>query len=295
MVFVRQFGLGGLLGCAAGLGMAALLDRVAAHDSSGGLLALLLMAGGLSLFAFTGWVGGSGFLAVYLFGLLAANRAADAVKPALAAMDGYAWLSQASMFLLLGLLVTPSAMLPTLLPALGLALVLMLVARPAAVLVCLWPMRFSAREMAFIAWVGLRGAVPIVLALFPLLAGLPQAPLLFNVAFVVVLVSLLLQGSTIGWMARRLGVVLPEGGDEARRRAVFGDFALDARLPIGPLADFYGLSRPQDAELPLGEWVARQLHRPPVAGDRVSLGAATLVVRGLQGNRVVDIGLILND
>jgi cell volume regulation protein A len=97
----------------------------------------------------------------------------------------------------------------------------MFIARPLAVALCLRPFRFAMRETAFIAWVGLRGAVPIVLAIFPLLAGTPHAVLLFDVAFVVVLTSLLVQGGTIGWLARRLGVALPDPQDERATRAVF--------------------------------------------------------------------------
>jgi potassium/hydrogen antiporter len=293
--FVQQFGWGTLVGVGSGVAMAALLKRVAERDAGGGIVALLIGAAGLSVFAATGVLGGSGFLAVYLFGLIVANRAAEAVAPTLAAMDGYAWLAQAGMFLLLGLLVTPSKMLPTLLPALAVALMLIFVARPLAVWLCLWPFRFTPRETWFISWVGLRGAVPIVLALFPLLAGTPQAALLFNVAFVVVLVSLLTQGTTIGWMARRLGVAMPEPGDEREQRAVFRDFELDPGLPVAAVCEFYNLSPPADAWLPLGEWVAGQLRRPPVAGDNVALGSATLVVRELDGNRITRIGLGLTD
>ena len=289
--FAQQFGWGMLVGVGGGLAMAALLRRVAARDAGGGILALLIGAAGLSIFAATGLIGGSGFLAVYLFGLIVANRAAEAVAPTLAAMDGYAWLSQAVMFLLLGLLVTPSKMLPTLLPALGVALVLILVARPLAVWLCLWPFRFTPRETWYISWVGLRGAVPIVLALFPLLAGTPQAALLFNVAFVVVLVSLLTQGTTIGWMAHRLGVAMPEPDDEREQRAVFRDFELDPGLPVAAVCEFYNLPPPPDAALPLADWIAAALRRPPVAGDSVPLGSATLVVRELDGNRITRIGL----
>ena len=289
--FVQQFGWGALTGLCGGFAMAALLHRVAARDAGGGILALLIGAAGLSVFAAAGLLGGSGFLAVYLFGLIVANRAAEAVAPTLAAMDGYAWLAQAGMFLLLGLLVTPSKLLPSLLPALAVALLLIFVARPLAVWLCLWPFRFTARETWFIAWVGLRGAVPIVLALFPLLAGTPQAALLFNVAFVVVLVSLLMQGTTIGLVARRLGVAMPAPGDESERRALFRDFELDPGLPVALVCEFYNLPLPGQAALPLGDWMAAELRRPPVAGDSVALGSATLVVRELAQGRISRVGL----
>jgi potassium/hydrogen antiporter len=132
-----------------------------------------------------------------------------------------------------------------------------------------------------------------VLALFPLMAGTPQADELFNIAFVVVVTSLLLQGSTIGWMARRLGVAMPEPSDERQHRAVFRDFELAPGTPIGAVCEFYGLPAPDpdDAGLPLGDWLARQLRRPPVAGDHVVLGPATLVVRELQDGRISRVGL----
>jgi cell volume regulation protein A len=293
--FVQQFGWGTLVGVGGGFAMAALLQRVAARDAGGGILALLIGAAGLSVFAAAGVLGGSGFLAVYLFGLIVANRAAEAVAPTLAAMDGYAWLAQAGMFLLLGLLVTPSKMLPSLLPALAVALVLIFIARPLAVWLCLWPFRFTPRETWFISWVGLRGAVPIVLALFPLLAGTPQAGLLFNIAFVVVLASLLLQGTTIGLVARRLGVAMPDPGDERQLRAVFRDFMLDPNTPVASVCAFYGLPLPADESASLGDWMAAELRRPPVAGDRVQLGSATLVVRAVTDGRISSIGLGLQD
>jgi len=149
--FVQQFGWGAFTGLAGGLAMAELLKRVAARDAGGGILALMIGAAGLALFAATGLIGGSGFLAVYLFGLIIANRAAQAVAPTLAAMDGYAWLAQAGMFLLLGLLVTPSDLMGSLLPALGVALALIFVARPVTVWLCLWPFRFTPRETWFIS------------------------------------------------------------------------------------------------------------------------------------------------
>jgi potassium/hydrogen antiporter len=289
--FVQQFGWGALIGVAAGVAMALLMRRLTERGAEAGILALLLGAGGLSVFAATGMVGGSGFLAVYLFGLIVAHRATDSVAPTLAAIDGYAWLSQAGMFLMLGLLVTPSSLLDSLTGSLAVAAVLMFVARPVAVWLCLWPFHFNARETWFISWVGLRGAVPIVLALFPLLAGTPQAGLLFNTAFVVVLVSLVTQGATLGLMARRLGVALPDPGDERQVRAAFGDFELDPQTPLQAICAFYGLPAPAAADQPLGDWMEAELRRPPVVGDEVHIGPAMLVVRELREGHIVRVGL----
>lgn len=289
--FSQQFGWGAALGVACGFAMAALLRRVASRDAGGGILALLIGAGGLSIFAAAGLLGGSGFLAVYLFGLIVANRAPQAVAPTLAAMDGYAWFAQAGMFLLLGLLVTPSTLMGSLGPGLAVALVLIFVARPVAVWLCLLPFHFSKQETWFIAWVGLRGAVPIVLALFPLMAGIPEAGLLFNVAFVVVLASLLTQGTTIGLVARRLGVAMPDPTNESQVRAVFRDFVLDPSTPVDAICDFYGLPVPHDASLALGDWMAAELRRPPVAGDTVQIASATLVVRTMTDDRISSVGL----
>jgi cell volume regulation protein A len=293
--FVQQFGWGALVGAVSGFAMAALLRRLAPRDAGGGILALLVGAGGLVVFAVTGLLGGSGFLAVYLFGLIVANRAAQAVAPCLAAMDGYAWLAQAGMFLLLGLLVTPSTMLQFLAPGTAVALTLVFVARPVAVWLCLWPFRFTPKEIWFISWVGLRGAVPIVLALFPLLAGTPQAALLFNIAFVVVLASLLTQGTTIGLVARKLGVALPDPADEKQVRAVFRDFALDPQTPVSAVCEFYGLPMPEQSSSSLADWMTSELRRPPVAGDSVSLGSAVLVVREVTEGNISSIGLGLRD
>jgi cell volume regulation protein A len=289
--FVQQFGWGALVGLLTGVAGAALLKRVSARDAGGGVLALLVVAAGLAVFAGTGLLGGSGFLAVYLFGLIVAHRAQPAVARTLPVLDGYAWLAQAGMFLLLGLLATPSRLLQSLWPALGVAAVLMFVARPLAVWLCLLPFRFTPRETTFVAWVGLRGAVPIVLAMFPLLAGTPHAVLLFDVAFVVVLASLLVQGSTIGWAARKLGVEMPAPDDERAARAVFRDFALDPQLPLVDVCAFYGLPEPPHAQLPLAAWMAQALKRPPVVGDAVALGPATLAVREMDKGRISGVGL----
>jgi cell volume regulation protein A len=128
-------------------------------------------------------------------------------------LDGLAWLSQIAMFLLLGLLVTPSKLLADLPYAILIALALILIARPGSVAIALLPFRFTWPERGFIAWVGLRGAVPIFLASIPILAGLPGAQHYFNVAFVVVLISLLIQGWTIGPAARFLGLTVPDDAE----------------------------------------------------------------------------------
>lgn len=292
---VMQLGLGLGLGVGAGFGLAALLSwlRATAHPAAG-VVGLVLLSAGLLLFAATGWLGGSGFLAVYVAGVLVGNRARKAVLPAMSIMDGYAWLAQATMFLLLGMLATPSEVLRTLWPALGVSAVLMLVARPLSVWLCLAPMHFARNEITFISWVGLRGAVPIVLAVFPLMAGVPGAQIFFNVAFVVVLSSLLLQGATIAWAARHLEVALPAEQDEEAMRHAFGDFELDATTALAPLCSFYGLPEPEEGPRLLGDWVADQLHRPPVVGDTVRLGQAQLSVRSMSSQgQITRIGLSL--
>lgn len=289
---LRQLGWGSVLGLGCGWALSELLKRLGrGEDGGGGIRALLVVSGGLTVFAFTTWFGGSGFLAVYLMGVVIGNRARRQVRASLSAMDGYAWLSQAGMFLLLGLLVTPSGLLRTLWPALGVSLVLMLVARPLSVWLCLKPLHFSGREITFISWVGLRGAVPIVLAVFPVMAGVEGADIYFNVAFTVVLTSLVLQGSTIAWSARQLNVVLPDLDDTEHARLVFGDFVLAATTPMGDLCLFYGLALPCEADKTVGQWLAETLHRPPVDGDTAHLGKAEISVRATEGNRIRQVGI----
>jgi cell volume regulation protein A len=289
----QQFALGGALGIGLGWACAELFRRLRGLKESGAVIALLLAMAGLITFSLVTWLGGSGFLAVYLFGIVLNRRVTATVEAALSALDGYAWLSQALMFVLLGLLVTPSEIVANGWPALGVAALLMFVARPLAVWLCLAPLRFTAREITYIAWVGLRGAVPIVLAIFPFIAGLPEARTIFNVAFVVVLASLLLQGSTIAWFARRMGVLLPDRDDEPALRAVFGDFEFDATVRVADLCAFYSLQPPADAELDAEAWLARQVRRPLVVGDRVPLDHAELCVRIMQDGRVTGVGLKL--
>ncbi|MBW7923171.1 MAG: potassium/proton antiporter [Burkholderiaceae bacterium] len=260
---VVQFGLGGILGLALGQAMAWTMRRAQVGE---GLSALLLCSGGVTAFALTGVLGGSGFVAVYLVGLTVGNRLRRTAENLLRAMDGMAWLAQSSMFLLLGLLVTPAELPAIAWQALAVSAFLMLVARPLAVWLCLLPFNFVPREVAFMGWIGLRGAVPIVLAVFPLLAGVPDAELLFNVAFVVVVTSLLLQGSSVPFAARRFGVGLPPR-DEPRVRPTLSDDSLAVlEFRIGERSPVLGMDL-RTLMLPDGARVVGVLRAGAVAHD----------------------------
>ncbi|MDR7334117.1 potassium/proton antiporter [Roseateles asaccharophilus] len=203
-LLLRQLGLGLVMGVAAGLIAAACVKRLPLQDDHDGLAALLMAAFGLLLFGLTNTLGGSGFLAAYIAGVFMRHHADREAQLALPGLNGYTWLAEAGLFLLLGLLVTPHEVLQFVVPGLGVAAALMLVARPLGIAACLAPLRFGWREQAFVAWSGLRGGWPIVLAAYPVLAGVPGAWQLFDVAFLVVLLSLLIQGPTLAPLARAL-------------------------------------------------------------------------------------------
>lgn len=205
-LLAQQLGLGLALGLAGGWLFSWWLCRLPIADDHDGLAALLMAALGLLLFAATNRWGGSGFLAVYLAGLLVRHRCERVALLSLPGLNGYTWMAQAALFLLLGLLVTPHEVWQLAAPGLLIAAGLMLLARPAAVVLCLAPLRFDWRSQCFVAWSGLRGGVPIVLAAYPILAGVPGAWRLFDVAFLVVLLSLLIQGPTLAPLARALGL-----------------------------------------------------------------------------------------
>jgi potassium/hydrogen antiporter len=204
--FGMQMGLGLALGLAGGYLIVQLINRI---ELEGALYPIIVLGMAICLFALTGALGGSGALAAYVAGLFAGNSRVRGKAALSRFQDGMTWLAQIVMFLILGLLATPSEFVAVAIPAIALALFLMFVARPIAVWLCLLPFGYARDETAFVSWVGLRGAVSILLAILPLIAGLPNGDTLFNTAFIIVLTSLLIQGWTIRPMAQWLDLIVP--------------------------------------------------------------------------------------
>jgi cell volume regulation protein A len=210
----REGLLGAIIGVIGGRLVVLALNRMALPQ---GLHAPFVTTAALVIFGVSQILHASGFLAVYLAGIVVGNRPTRAHNSVVTFLDAATWLAQIVMFVLLGLLASPQRLLDSVGASVIVALVLMLVARPLAVLLCLAPFRFNWREKVFIAWTGLRGAVAIFLASIPMLVGLSKAYLYFDVALVVVVISLLLQGWTLGPAARWLHVALPRVDRGPRR------------------------------------------------------------------------------
>ena len=203
--FAGQMAMGVVMGLAIGWLLPEMLKRRPYRAS--GLVFVISIAAGLIAYGLAEVIGGNGFLAAYVAGLVAGNRSYDARQIISTFQDGMAWLGQVVMFLTLGLLVAPTNLADVVIPGLGITFVLMLVARPPSVFICLAPFRsLDWRAKLFVSWAGLRGAVPIVLATFPMVAGVPGAFTIFNVVFFVVLLSSVIQGPSIKYVARRLGI-----------------------------------------------------------------------------------------
>ncbi|TAK39244.1 MAG: potassium/proton antiporter [Lysobacteraceae bacterium] len=363
------------MGYGGGRAIVAAFNRL---DLPSGLHPWMALSAALALFALTNRLGGSGYLAVYLAGIVVTNRPLRGRHQLVAMQDAITWFAQLIMFLLLGLLSAPHALLPILWPALGVAAFLMFIARPVAVFLCLAPFRYRFGEQVYIAWVGLRGAVGIFLASIPLLANLPNAWMYFNVAFVVVVTSLVVQGWSLAPIAYRLGVAVPRADPNTRRvrldlpgqlesemvgyrvaagsaalhgtalpgqvqlamvvrdgrillpaeagalqaddyayfitpdeqaprldwlfadgsaarqaeQETFGSFILPGDVPLGELAQFYGLPLPRRiAGSTAAQLFDERFDREPMVGDRLAIGRAILVVREVREDRASKIGL----
>ncbi|GIU87979.1 MAG: K+/H+ antiporter [Acidimicrobiia bacterium] len=285
--FVAQMSLGLALGWLGGVAAVWGLNRLRLEYD--GLYPAVTITAAALVYASTALVGGSGFLAVYVAGLVLGNANVVHRRSLTRFHDAIAWLMQIAMFLVLGLLVFPSDLPEIALRALAVTAVLLLLARPLAVFVSLIGTRFELREKVFFAWVGLRGAVPIVLATFPEAEGLPEARTIFDVVFFVVLTSILVDGTTIVPLARALRLEVPEtaSGSELERAAedvmrevvvapgsrADGRTLVDLALPPGVLVVL--VARGGAHEVPQGSTV---LH----AGDRLLLLAGEEALAAVQ-------------
>lgn len=233
-----QLVLGALFGLVIGrLGVAAL--RHVALPATG-LYPLATVGFGLVAFAAAGAAAASGIIAAYLSGMLLGNASLPHRAATRSFAEGSAWLAQIGLFAMLGLLVNPSELPAAILPAIAIGLLLLLVARPISVLACLLPFRKPWREQAFVSWAGLRGAVPIVLTTFPIVADVPGSRELLHIVFVLVVIFTLVQGPALSGMARLLRLTKPEE-------------LPDVQIEIAPLevldADLLTIAIPQNSRL----------------------------------------------
>lgn len=236
-MFVQQMVVGGLLGYGMGRGIVFFINRLKLESE--GLYPVLTLAMVLMIYGLTATLGGNGFIAVYVSGLVMGNSIFVYKKSLIRFHDGIAWLMQIVMFLALGLLVFPSDLVRVIVPGLLIAFFLLLVARPVAVFITLLPWKMPLNEKVLVSWVGLRGAVPIILATYPLVAGVPDAALIFNIVFFIVLISALIHGTSIPTVARWLGLAAPL----QEKRKLSREFEVDPNTP----SELIELTIPPDA------------------------------------------------
>lgn len=206
-LFFQQMILGGLIGYLMGQVMLKTINWIKLDFD--GLYSVLLITMMLFTFSFTDFIGGNAFLSVYISACILGNKNFIHKKSLIKHFDGQAWLMQGIMFITLGLLVFPKQLVPYIGIGLLISLVLIVVARPISVYLCLWMFKLNNRQKLFISWVGLRGAVPIVLATYPLTAGIDKANLIFNLVFFISITSVLVQGTTLSFVAKWLNLTLP--------------------------------------------------------------------------------------
>jgi potassium/hydrogen antiporter len=280
--FALQMGVGTVVGLAMGVFAVRVVNQI--NLSAAGLYPVLATACGLLTFGLAAWLGGSGFLAIYVAGVVLGNSRIVFQRGIWLFHDAGAWLAQIVLFVILGLLSFPSRLIGVSLQGLALGAVLIFIARPLAVAISTIPFRFGWREVVFLSWVGLKGAVPITLATFPLMAGAGGAPLLFNVVFFVVVVSALLQGSSLPWVARRLGLQQPSLPEPpvtleiSSMRHVDGDI-VDYSVSAGSRA---AGRRVRELALPEGVVIAMIARHeqiiPPQGRTRIEVGDHVIIV-----------------
>ena len=256
---VGQLAVGGLLGYLSGLALVWMVNHINLPNAA--LYPVLVLSSILIIFTFTDLLNGNGYLAVYVAGLVAGNHKMSYRRETNTFFQGITWLLQIVMFLTLGLLADPTDMLGVLPVAVAIGLFMMFVARPLAVFLCLHPFHVPVKAKVFLSWVGLRGAVPIIFATYPVIAGIEDAHFLFNVVFVITLLSLSLQGTTITTCAHWLGLATeePKEGNE---------FGVELPDELGSRLSEMTLT---DAELADGNHLALRMFRkiPAEAPDMV--------------------------
>ncbi|HUG68180.1 MAG TPA: potassium/proton antiporter [Pirellulaceae bacterium] len=282
LMFLRQMVVGLIVGLLVGRVAVWAINHI--QLGAAGLYPVLATAFGLFTFGLAADLGGSGFLAVYLAGMVIGNSRIVFHRGILLFHDAAAWLGQILMFIVLGLLSFPSRLLDVFVPGMAIAVVLVLVARPLAVALTLFPFRYSIRERLFLSWVGLKGAVPITLATFPLLAGLPAASLTFDIVFFVVLVSAVVQGWSLPWVARWLQLEVPPKREPPVTLEISSLFNVE-----GDIVDYY-----VDADTPAAGQMVKDLALPeevvvalivrnqqtllPKGGSKIEAGDHVIVV-----------------
>ena len=205
LTMIIQLLVGAGMGYLLGRGAVIIINRIRMDNAS--LYPILLLTVGIFIFAATYFLKGNGYLAVYIAGLVIGNSKFTHKRTSMKFMDGFAWMSQILLFLTLGLLVNPGELIEVLIPALIISFFLIFIARPLAVFLTLAPFRkICFKDKLYVSWVGLRGAVPIIFAILPLSAGIPHARWIFNIVFVITIVSLLVQGTSLPMVARWLGL-----------------------------------------------------------------------------------------
>lgn len=291
-MFFTQMIVGAIVGIVMGFIAVYIVNRISLETA--GLYPILVSGFGMLTFGIAVLLQGSGFLAIYLAGIVIGNNRLVFQRGIRLFHDASAWLSQIIMFVVLGMLSTPSRLLEVTWQGILIAAGLILLARPLAVLLTIFPFRFSVRELTFISWVGLKGAVPITLSTFPLMYGVPNADLMFNVVFFVVVLSAVIQGSSLPPVARWLGLEVPTQNTPPVQLEISSLHHVDGDIvdyTVGPESRT-AYRRVRDLALPQGvviALVARDREIIPPQGDTVlEPGDHVMVVLKPEARPLVD-------